>query len=243
MRSNMVYRNWILFALLPLVRCVLDRGSEIPYSSTGLQTDAQPPNAKLHTEMARMLERSGETGGAAVHYQKALEHSPHDLTAQLGYARLLVATKEAEQASGWFERAQQDYPESAAVHNDLGLCYAECGRGTDAVVAMRRATQLQPDEVRYRNNLAKLLVAEDQTVQALTELLAVHPPAVAHYNAGYLLQSHGKRADAAEQFRLAVSLDPALVPAQRWNTALARRDQLDASTAQFPTRLPQAEIQ
>ena len=243
MRSNMMYQSWILFALLPLVGCALDRGAEVPSYSEALQSGAQPPNAKLHTEMARMLERSGETGGAAVHYQKALKLSPHDLAAQLGYARLLVATGDAEQASGWFERAQQDYPESAAVHNDLGLCYAECGRGTDAVVAMRRATQLQPEKVRYRNNLAKLLVAEGQNAQALTELLAVHPPAVAHYNAGYLLQSQGKREDAAEQFQLAVLLDPALVPAQRWNTALARRDQLDASTAHFPTRLPQAEIQ
>ena len=243
MRSNMLYRSWILFTLLPLVGCALDQGAEVSSSSAALQSGAQPPNATLHTEMARMLERSGETGGAAVHYQKALKLSPHALTAQLGYARLLVATGDAEQASGWFERAQQAHPQSAAVHNDLGLCYAECGRGNDAVVAIRRATQLQPDEVRYRNNLAKLLVAEGQNAQALTELLAVHPPAVAHYNAGYLLQSHDNRADAAEQFRLAVVLDPELVPAQRWNTALARRDQLDASTAQFPTRLPQAEIQ
>ncbi len=243
MRLNHVYRNWILCLALPLVGCALDQGVEGRAPQAASQTDVQPPNAKLHVEMARMLGRSGEVGGAEVHYQEALKISPQDLAAQLGYARLLVGNGKPERACGWFERAQQDHPESAAVHNDLGLCYAECGRSADAVVAVRRAIELQPDEVRYRNNLARLLVAKNQTDEALNALLAVHPPAVAHYNAGFLLQSHGKRAAAAAQFEKAVALDPSLVSARRWNQEIARRDQLDMQTAGFPTRLPQAEIQ
>jgi len=210
---------------------------------TAVSAEPTSPDAKLHAEMAKMLERQGERGGAAVHYEKALEIAPHDLTAQLGYARLLVATGETEEACGWFERACQDHPESSAAHNDLGICYAECGRASDALVALRRAAVIKPDEVRYRNNLARLLIAEDQQPQALEELLAVHPPAVAHYNAGYLLQAGGKRAQAAEQFRVATSLDPSLQAAQRWSDKMARRDRLDSSTALQPRRLPQTPLQ
>lgn len=228
---------------LPLIGCALDQGVEGRAPQAASQTDVKPPNAKLHVEMARMLGRSGEAGGAEVHYQEALRISPQNLAAQLGYARLLVGSGKPERACGWFERAQQDHPELAKVNNDLGLCYAECGRSADAVVAVRRATELQPDEVRYRNNLARLLVAENQTDEALNTLLAVHPPAVAHYNAGFLLQSHGKRAAAAAQFQKAVDLNPSLVSAQSWNREIARRDQLDTQTVGFPTRLPQAEIQ
>ena len=108
---------------------------------------------------------------------------------------------------------------------------------------MQRAIKLQPKEIRYRNNLARLLVAENQTEEALLALLAVHPPAVAHYNAGYLLQSHGKRVAAAAQFQKAVSLNPSLVAAQQRNLEIVRRDQLDTQTAQGPTRLPVTEIQ
>ena len=237
------YRIWVLCVVVPLVGCAWDRDVKVAELDSGLQTQGKLPTAKLHVEMARMLGRSGEEGGAEIHYREALKLSPQSLEAQLGYARLLVARGEPQQACGWFERAHQEHPESATACNDLGLCYAECGRATDAVAAMQRATELQPEEIRYRNNLARLLVAENQAEEALLALLAVHPPAVAHYNVGYLLQSHGKRAAAAAQFKKAASLDPTLAVAQRWNLEIVRRDQLDAQTAQGPTRLPITEIQ
>ena len=237
-------RLWIVFCCAPLlvllVGCALQ--DKPPQEATAPAPDPLP-SGRLHTEMARMLERQGESGGAAIHYQKALELAPHDLAAQLGYARLLVADGKTTDACGWFERACQDHPRSASAHNDLGICYAECGRTNDAVVSLRRAAEIKPNEVRYRNNLARLLIADDQQSQALEELLAVHPAAAAHYNTGYLLQAHGKRAQAAEQFRLAVSLDPTLRPAQSWSDELVRRDRFDASSAQLPERLPQTHLQ
>lgn len=238
-----LYRICILCTVVPLVGCAWDRDIHVADSGAGLQAQEKPPTAKLHVEMARMLGRSGEKGGAEIHYREALKLSPQSLEAQLGYARLLVARGEPQQACGWFERAHQEHPDSATACNDLGLCYAECGRTLDAVVAMQRAIDLQPEEIRYRNNLARLLVAENQTEEALRALLAVHPPAVAHYNAGYLLQSYGKRAAAAAQFQKAASLDPSLVAAQQRNLEIVRRDQLDIQTAQGPTRLPVTEIQ
>ncbi len=243
MRFNRIYPSWILSVALLFAGCALDQGLKGSAPNTALKKDTKPPGAGLHVEMARMLGRAGETGGAEVHYQEALKLEPHDLAAQLGYARLLVARGEAERACGWFEKAQQGYPKSATVHNDLGLCYAECDRLADAVVTLRRAVELKPEEVRYRNNLARMLIVENQTDEALRELLAVHPPAVAHYNTGYLLQSQGKRAAAAENFQKAAALDPSLVSAGRWKSELAHRDQLDAQSAQMPTRLPGTEIQ
>ena len=233
---------WILWFALPLAGCALDQGVEAPVSTAESPVLKQSPNAKLHVEMARMLRHAGEDGGAEVHYRAALKISPQLIEAQLGYARLLVARGKPQQACGWFERAHQEHPESATACNDLGLCYAECGRTMDAVTAMRRATELQPNEIRYRNNLARMLVAENQTEEALRTLMAVHPPAVAHYNTGYLLQSHGERAAAATQFKKAVTLDPSLAEARRWHLEIVRRDQLDAQTVRGPIRLPTAAI-
>ena len=238
-----LYRICILCTVVPLVGCAWDRDIPVADSGAGLQAQEKSPTAKLHVEMARMLGRSGEEGGAEIHYREALKLSPHSLEAQLGYARLLVARGEPQQACGWFERAHQEHPDSATACNDLGLCYAECGRTLDALAAVQRAIDIQPEEIRYRNNLARLLVAENQTEEAILALLAVHPPAVAHYNAGYLLHSHGKRAAAAAQFQKAASLDPSLVAAQQRNLEIVRRDQLDTQTAQGPTRLPVTEIQ
>ena len=238
-------RLTMVLCSVPLITPLLT-GCAIPGNSTqqtNVSSEPTSPDAKLHAEMAKMLERQGERGGAAVHYKKALSITPHDLMAQLGYARLLVATGKVEEACGWFERACQNHPECAAAQNDLGICYAECGRASDALVALRRAAVIKPGEVRYRNNLARVLIAKDQQPQALEELLAVHPPAVAHYNAGYLLQACDKRAQAAEQFRLATALDPSLQAAQRWSDKIARWDRLDASTAMQPRRLPQTPLQ
>ena len=238
-----LHRVCILCTLVPLIGCAWDQDARVADSGAGLQTQKKSPTAKIHVEMARMLGRSGEKGGAEIHYREALKLSPQLLEAQLGYARLLVARGEPQQACGWFERAHQEHPESATACNDLGLCYAECDRALDALAAMQRAIDLQPEEMRYRNNLARLLVAENQTEEALLALLAVHPPAVAHYNAGYLLEAHGKRVAAAAHFKKAASLDPSLVAAQRRNREILRRDQLDIQTAQGPTRLPVTEIQ
>jgi Flp pilus assembly protein TadD len=149
----------------------------------------------------------------------------------LGLARLLARTGREQEASGWFERACHDHPESGAAQNDLGLCYAQCDRPSDALAPFVRAVVLQPERVLYRNNMARVFVELGSYPEALAQLLAVHEPAVAHYNTGYLLQQSGQSLQAAEQFRKAAEIDPDLEPARKWSEQLAHRQALRGRTA------------
>ena len=191
---------------------------------TRLATKSPPPSSALHTAMAQLLEQAEEDGGAEVHYQQALALEPENLDAQLGYAHLLTRSDRLEEAAAWFERACQDHPQSATAQNDLGLCYAQCGRTNDALRPLTDAVTLAPDSVLYRNNIAQVLVELGRPEQALGELAAVHAPAVAHYNTGYLLQARGERQRAAVHFQQAIAFDPDFAPAQTWTAELARQE-------------------
>ena len=133
------YRIWVLCVVVPLVGCAWDRDVKVAELDSGLQTQGKLPTAKLHVEMARMLGRSGEQGGAEIHYREALKLSPQSLEAQLGYARLLVARGEPQQACGWFERAHQEHPESATASAEAPAPAIFCARSAAPLVAFPAA--------------------------------------------------------------------------------------------------------
>jgi hypothetical protein len=68
--------------------------------------------------------------------------------------------------------------------------------------------------VRYRNNLATLLVENGQGDEAVNQLRQVLPPAVAHYNVAYLHFTKQNIPAAKQQLQLALQADPNLQPAR-----------------------------
>jgi tetratricopeptide (TPR) repeat protein len=91
-------------------------------------------------------------------------------------------------------------------------------------LAIKRAIELNPRNSLYRNNIAAVLIEQGKLQEAVTQLKAVHGPATAYYNVGYLLQQKGQRQIAVQYFNLALEADPSMVPAQRWIEYLQRTD-------------------
>src|SRR5262249_55593089 len=106
------------------------------------------------------------------------------------------------------------HPTSGLVYNDLGLCYGRQHQFEQAVGALSRAVELNPDNPKYRNNLATVLVETGRIDEAVQKLSQGATPAVAHYNVGYLLQQKGQTKSAARHMQQALSLDPSLPPAR-----------------------------
>jgi Tfp pilus assembly protein PilF len=90
-----------------------------------------------------------------------------------------------------------------------------------AAATLQSAVQMQPGKALYRNNLATVLVEMGRRQEALTQLQAVHPPAVANYNLGYLLERRGESANAITCYQTALAMDPGMTAAQ---TALFKLD-------------------
>ena len=197
-----------------------------------LNSKPGPTSPSLNVAMARMLEKQGQAAKAQAQYELALKKDPGYLDALLGYAHLLDRQNKLAAAMEKYETACQRHPRSATAANDLGLCYARLGRLEDSADSLARAVQLEPKKTLYRNNIATVLSQMDQSDAALEHLRAVHPPAVAHYNLGYLLQKKGNRTDASHHFAEAVRHDPSFTAARDWANKLA------AGTPETPQATP-----
>ena len=129
-------------------------------------------------------------------------------------ARFYDRTGQPEQAIALYQRARSLAPQNGVVCNDLGLCQARRRDFPQALSALEQAVALDPQNPRYRNNLATVLVEVGRPDDAVTALRPMYPAAMAYHNVGYLLHSR-RQFDAAERyFAEAARQDPGLAPAQ-----------------------------
>ncbi|MHB8866784.1 MAG: tetratricopeptide repeat protein, partial [Pirellulaceae bacterium] len=178
----------------------------------------------LFYQSGRLAESNGNPAAAIKQYERGLEEQPNHLPCLISLARLYDRQDNFDKAEKLYRRALETEPDNAMVHNDLGLCLARHNRADDAVSSLRQAIRLEPSRELYRNNLATVLVEMRNIDAAYTELTAVHSPAVAHYNLGYLLYQAGDKVRARQEFTLARQADASLAAAQQM------LNQLDAET-------------
>ena len=171
---------------------------------------------------AQVHERSGNLNGAAEQYQRALAQDPNHLSALLGLARLYDRGQNFDEANRWYREAAHRHPRDAMVLNDHALCLMRQNNHQAAVQLMSQAVRLDPKNPRYRNNLATALVRSGRYQEAVDHLSAVHPPAVAHYNMGYLLVQMKEVNLARSYFAKSAELDPNFAAARQWMAALSQ---------------------
>jgi Tfp pilus assembly protein PilF len=210
---------------------------------TSLAAKPPKPGPDLYVATARMYEKNGDAGAAAVQYQKALDADPNNLPALLGVAALHDRQREFGDADKTYQEAIKRHPKDAAVFNDRGLSYQRRGHFDDAARSLAKAIELQPDKPLYRNNMATVLVAMHRPDQALAQLTAVHGPAVAHYNLAILLHRNGNDHEAQYHFAQAAQIDPSLVAAREWAERLSpnSRPPVVAMEEQIPAARPPIE--
>lgn len=174
------------------------------------------PSPDSYVAMARFLEQTGKLELAADQYERALAAAPNHLQALLGYARLRERQGEAGAAIELYRRASKAHPQNGAVANDVGLFFAKRREYAKASELLLHAVELDPNNPRYRANLAAVLIDLDRPADALFHLQAVGPPAIAHYNLAFLLNKKGQREAALFHFSKALEFDPTLEPARHW---------------------------
>lgn len=168
----------------------------------------------LHT--AKVYEQSNNFEAAKSQYEKALETEPKNYDVLLSYAHMHDRAGKFDEAAKIYQRAIAAQPKQPTAYNDLGLCLARVNRYDEAVKNLNKAIEMQPQKALYRNNLATVLVQQNKLTEAVTQLSAVNPPAVAHYNVAYLLQRRGDMNAATQHMTTAAQLDPSFVAARQW---------------------------
>ncbi|MBX7168936.1 MAG: tetratricopeptide repeat protein [Pirellulales bacterium] len=185
-----------------------------------LSTPAKP-SASFYLSVAQMHERTGNLAGAEQFYQKALALEPKNLQVLLDYAHMKDRAGSLPEAAELYRTAIKYHPKSASAHNDLGICLARQDSLLDAMESINEAIRLDPQRKLYRNNLAKVLVKANRPQDAMAQLAAVHPPAIAHYNMGYLLYEQQNLTGAEFHFGQALAADPQFAAARQWCDQLA----------------------
>jgi len=179
-----------------------------------------PPTSELYLSMARLSDRGGNVKHARSMYRRAISLQPNNLEALLGLAWLEDRQGRLDEARKIYHRAAVAHPQNAKVLNDLALCYARSGQLLASLQLIEQAVQLQPDKALYRNNIAKLLTEMHRVNEALAHLSAVHPPAIAQYNMGILMEQRGRTAEAIHFLTAASHINPQLQPARKMLTQL-----------------------
>jgi Flp pilus assembly protein TadD len=168
----------------------------------------------LHT--AKVYEQSNNFDAAKSQYEKALEIEPRNYDVLLAYAHMQDRAGKFDDAAKLYQRAIAAQPKQPTAYNDLGLCLARVNRYDESVRNLNKAIEMQPQKALYRNNLATVLVQQNKLQEAVTQLSAVNPPAVAHYNVAFLLQRRGDMNAATQHMITAAQLDPNLSAARQW---------------------------
>lgn len=182
-------------------------------------------DAEVYGKVARLYEERGNYEEALKQYDRALKIAPRDASTLVGMARVHDRLGNLRETENYYRRAITANPNNPLVANDLGLFYARQRRFPQAVEMLNRAVSLDPQRPLYRNNLAAALVDARQIDQALQHLLAVNPPAVAHYNLGYMLHERGQADPAMHHFTQAVLMNPTMREAQEMIAQLSSRSE------------------
>jgi tetratricopeptide (TPR) repeat protein len=122
------------------------------------------------------------------------------------------AARRLDSAISLYERALFLRPDSADVHNNLGLAVMVQGRVDDAVAHFEHALALDPDHVSAHTNLGVALAAQGKVDQARVHherALAINPDhAHAHVELGNVFKYQGRFGDALAEYGRAIAIRP-----------------------------------
>ena len=133
-------------------------------------------------------------------------------------------------------------PESAELHNVLGITLATKGNFDEAIAEFREALRLEPDSARTHWNLGAALAsrgAREEAIEHLRRSVQLDPDnGQARYDLASTLLEARQLDDAIDQFRAAVRLMPTSIEAHNsLGIALASQGELDEAIDQFQQAL------
>ncbi len=138
----------------------------------------QAPTAANRLELASLYEQTGRKDQALAALQEAVKLDPDNLDAALARLALMDETGQQEQARQLFARLLERHADSSLLQHALGQWLLEHQQPEYALLSLAKASELAPDNMDYRFDLAVALHQLDQMEAAqkqLTHILQSQP--------------------------------------------------------------------
>ncbi|MGA1791007.1 MAG: tetratricopeptide repeat protein [bacterium] len=169
-----------------------------------------PDNMAAYFHIGWANEEKGDLDQAELFFRKVLDINPEhsDVYNHLGLIEYQrgewdLALKEFQRSAELFEYAE--------VYYNVSLVYQKKEKIEDAIVAVKKAIELDPDYAESWNHLGNLYLAQNNIQEAAAQFqkaLELDPRHVtAHNNLGLVYSQRGETDKAIEQFNEAVQLD------------------------------------
>jgi protein O-mannosyl-transferase len=155
---------------------------------------------------------------AEVHARAALAIAPQNVTAHVHLAAALAQTGSKQEAMKLLHEALAIDPTSSAANINLGGLLADL-HDPGAEAQLRRAITLSPDDPSPYQNLGTLLASQNRLDEALKNLAIARQLAPGDVrvatNYAIVRAAQGNRAEAVEELRRALQIDPNFAPARQ----------------------------
>jgi tetratricopeptide (TPR) repeat protein len=167
---------------------------------------AAPDSAQMHQVMAHEEGRVGNTAGARLQDQKALEIDPKLPGIHFELGELLGISDDAKTkaaAESEYQAAIVENPMDEKAECRLGDLSSRKGDSAQAIEHYKAAIRLQPDDADANFGLAKTLIAMNQQAKALPLLeraVQLEPTnAAAHFRLSTIYREMGRTADSQHE--------------------------------------------
>ncbi len=178
---------------------------------------AAPGFFGARVNLARALAALDRGEAAEAQYRRVLAAEPEAFDALHNLGALLVSRGAAEEGEALLRRALAAKPDLAEAHNQLGRVREKAGDLRSAEAEYREAIRLKPELAAAHRALGAVLQRRGDPAGAEASLrrsLALEPSAEAHYQLGNLAARARQFAAAMAEYRTALDMDPAHVPAR-----------------------------
>ena len=199
----------------------------------GFAISIDPNNYTYHHNKGSAHQAIDELEHAINSYTRALQLNPSSPLSWYNRGVAYLESGEPTQAATDFSEAIRLAPEHSQAFFNLGNCFRILKNPDQAIEAYERAIELDPADLPARVSEAAILqeLGEfDRALETYDEIIRRSPNAEAFCNRGTCLQRMGRHAEAIEDFKRAIAVNPNLAEAL-CNLGIAHRSLGDIPAA------------
>ncbi len=143
-------------------------------NDASLWLDAQrkaPLMPRVHTNLGKALQLTGQTDAALVAYAKAINLEPRSGEAYNNIATIYHLADKSDEAIKWYKQALVYYPEHAGIRQNLADAYYSQGAFELAIEWYRKALEIDAENGLIWNNYGQTLYAAERYKEAESAFL------------------------------------------------------------------------